>query len=88
MRSLYAAAATLLLAACAAPGFLLSSKDAEFELSGRIAMKYRDEAASGNIAWRHSARDDELLLTSPIGQGIARIVRTGEEVVLTTAEGR
>jgi outer membrane lipoprotein LolB len=78
----------LLLAACATPGFLLPAKYLEFELAGRIAMKYRDEAASGNIAWRHGARDDELLLTSPLGQGLARLVRTGEEVTLTTQDGR
>lgn len=83
-----AAAATLLLAACATPGFVLPAKDLEFELTGRIAMKYRDEAASGNIAWRHSVREDELLLTSPLGQGLARIVRSGEEVTLTTQDGR
>ena len=87
MRSLYAAAAATLLAACAAPSFLLPAKDMEFELAGRIGIKYRDEAASGNIAWRHSARDDELLLTSPLGQGLARIVRDGGEVTLTTQDG-
>jgi len=83
-----AAAATLLLAACATPGFLLPAKDLEFELTGRIAMKYRDEAASGNVAWRHGLRDDELLLTSPLGQGLARIARTDAVVTLTTQDGR
>ena len=88
MRSLCAVAALLLLAACATPGFLLSATDAEFDLSGRIAVRSRDDAGSGNIAWRHAARADELLLTSPLGQGIARIVRTGDEVSLTTQDGR
>jgi outer membrane lipoprotein LolB len=78
----------MLLAACAAPGFVRPAMDLEFELTGRIAMKYRDEAASGNIAWRHGARDDELLLTSPLGQGLARIVRAGDETTLTTQDGR
>jgi len=88
VRSLRAAAATMLLAACAAPGFQLPASDVEFELAGRIAMKYRDEAASGNIAWRHGLKDDELLLTSPLGQGLARLARSGEEVTLTTQDGR
>ena len=88
MRSLYAAAASLLLAACAAPGFIFPAADTEFELSGRIAVRYRDDAGSGYIAWRHGARADEMLLTSPLGQGIARLVRTGDEVVLTTQDGR
>lgn len=78
----------LLLAACAEFGFVRPAQDLVFELSGRIAVKYRDEAASGNIAWRHGARGDELLLTSPFGQGIARIVRSGSEVTLTTSEGQ
>jgi outer membrane lipoprotein LolB len=89
VRSLCAAAALLLLAACATPVFLLpAAADAEFELAGRIAVRYRDDAGSGNISWRHGARADEMLLTSPLGQGIARIVRSGEEVVLTTQDGR
>lgn len=88
MRRLRAAAASLLLAGCAAPGFLLPATDAEFELAGRIAVRYRDDAGSGNVAWRHGARSDEMLLTSPLGQGIARIVRAGDEVALTTQDGR
>jgi outer membrane lipoprotein LolB len=78
----------LLLAACATPAFLLPATDAEFELSGRIAVRYRDDAGSGNIAWRHGARSDEMLLTTPLGQGMARIIRSGDEVTLTTQDGR
>jgi len=88
VRRLCAAVALSLLAACAGPSFLLPADDAEFELSGRIAARYRDDAGSGGIAWRHGARADEMLLTSPLGQGIARLVRTGDEVVLTTQDGR
>jgi outer membrane lipoprotein LolB len=78
----------LLLAACAAPQFQFPATDTQFELSGRIAVRYRDDAGSGNIAWRHGARSDELLLTTPLGQGMARIVRSGDEVTLTTQDGR
>jgi len=60
----------------------------EFELSGRIAVRFRDESSSGNFAWRHGAADDEVLITTPMGQGVARIVRAGEAVTLTDAEGR
>lgn len=88
MRRACAAAALALLAGCAAPGFLLPADDVEFELAGRVAAKYRDDAGSGNVAWRHAARVDELLLTTPLGQGIARIVRNGDDVVLTTQDGR
>jgi len=88
VRSFRVALAALLLAACAGPRFLLPELGTEFELAGRIAVTYRNEATSGNIAWRHSARSDELLLSSPLGQGIARIVRFGGEVTLTTSDGR
>jgi outer membrane lipoprotein LolB len=83
-----AAAATLLLAACAAPGFILPGHGTEFELAGRIAVRYRDDAGSGNIAWRHGAIADEMLLTTPFGQGIARLARAGNEISLTTQDGR
>lgn len=88
MRRLCTVAALLLLAACAGPGLLFPLADAEFEISGRIAVRYRDDAGSGNLAWRHGARADELLLTSPLGQGIARLVRDGDEITLTTQDGR
>ena len=76
------------MAACATPSFLIPAADAEFELSGRIAVRYRDDAGSGNIAWRHGARADEMLLTTPFGQGIARLARAGNEITLTTQDGR
>lgn len=89
MRSLCAAAAaTLLLAACATPSFTLPGEGTEFELAGRIAVTYRDEATTGNIAWRHGARSDEMLLTTPFGQGIARLARADGEITLTTQDGR
>ena len=88
MRRFCAAAALVLLAGCAAPGFILPPHGAEFELAGRIAVTYRDDAGSGNIAWRHGARSDEMLLTSPFGQGIARLARAGGEITLTTQDGR
>lgn len=87
-RRFCAAAVLLLLAGCAAPSFLLPADGAEFELSGRIAARYRDDAGSGGLAWRHGVRSDEMLLTSPLGQGIARLVRAGDDVVLTTQDGR
>ena len=56
-----------------------------FELSGRFAMRLRDEGASGRIEWRHDRHSDELAVNSPLGQGIARITRNGREYRLHTA---
>jgi outer membrane lipoprotein LolB len=65
-----------------------SPETPEFELNARLAARYRNEAFSGNLAWRHGRNSDEMLITSPLGAGVARIVRDGDSVVLTTAEPR
>ena len=57
-------------------------------MTGRVAVRYGSEAASGRLHWRHGAAGDELLLTSPIGQGIARITRRGGEIELSGADGK
>jgi outer membrane lipoprotein LolB len=63
-------------------------QDVEFDLSGRLAARYGEEAFTGNIAWRHAKSADEMLITSSLGAGVARIVRQGGSVVLSTAEPR
>ncbi len=77
----------LLLAACAQLETQVPA-DQVFELSGRIAARQGQEAFTGNLSWRHAGSVDELLVTSSLGQGVARIVRDGDSVVLTTAEPR
>ncbi|HEY6720250.1 MAG TPA: lipoprotein insertase outer membrane protein LolB, partial [Burkholderiales bacterium] len=57
-----------------------------FELSGRVAVRYGKDAASGRIFWRHSSDTDELLITSPFGQGIARLNRNGDQFRLLTGD--
>ncbi len=80
--------AALVTSGCAELKPAPQPESAEFELSGRIATRYRDEAASGNVAWRHSRETDEMLITSPVGSSVARVARTGSEVVLTTADAK
>ena len=81
-----ALAAAVLASACAE--LELRPPDLEFELAGRIAVRFRDEANSGNFAWRHGTSGDEVLITTALGQGVARIVRVGDSVVLTTPDAR
>ena len=57
-----------------------------FELSGRV--RHGKKAASGRIFWRHTDDTDELLLTSPLGQGIARINRERDQFRLSTGDNR
>lgn len=60
----------------------------EFDLSGRIAARYGKEAFTGAIAWRHARSGDDMLISTPTGQGVAQILRQGDEVLLKTAEPR
>lgn len=82
----FAAMALVALAACAELPQPPDGERYEFELSGRIAVKFRDEASSGNLAWRHRAEGDDLLISSSLGQGIAHLVREGDTFILTTSD--
>jgi outer membrane lipoprotein LolB len=79
----------LLLAGCATTGQQPAptgpAGDAFF-LSGRVSVKYGTEAASGKISWQHDLDSDDLLLSSPLGQGVARIVRRDGLVSLTASD--
>jgi outer membrane lipoprotein LolB len=76
------------LAACAQVEIKPPAGPLEFELAGRIAARYGNESFTGNIAWRHARSGDELLISTPTGQGVAQIVRQGDAVLLKTAEPR
>ena len=79
----------LLFAGCAAvePQPVPSGNAGDsFFLSGRVAVKYGAEAASGNISWQHGLANDDLLISTPLGQGVARIERRGTMVNLTTSD--
>ncbi len=60
----------------------------EFQLAGRLAARYNGESFTGNVTWSHARQGDEMLISSPLGQGVARIVRNAEGVILRTAEPR
>ena len=78
----------LLLGACVQAPVRPLSSEVLFDISGRLAARYADESFTGGFTWRHAEADDEMLITSPLGQGVARIAREGGSVVLTTAEPR
>jgi outer membrane lipoprotein LolB len=79
----------LLLAGCAAieqqPAPSGPGGDA-FYLSGRVSVKYAAEAVSGKISWQHDPASDDLLISNPLGQGVARIVRRDGQASLTTSD--
>lgn len=77
----------LLLAGCATiDGPPAGPAGEAFYLLGRVSVKYGAEAASGKLAWQHDAGSDDLLISTPFGQGVARIVRHDALVSLTTSD--
>jgi outer membrane lipoprotein LolB len=86
MRAL-AVTALLALGGCASlpappPAIVGSPVPAGWVLQGRIGVQSGEQSLSGQIHWQHRANADEVLMTSPLGQGVARIVRDAEGVVL------
>ena len=57
-----------------------------FYLSGRVAVKYGTQAASGRITWQHEAQSDELLFSAPLGQGVARVLWRDALATLITSD--
>jgi outer membrane lipoprotein LolB len=51
-------------------------------MQGRIGIRTDEQSLSGNIRWQHRADRDEVLMTSPLGQGVARIVRDLDGITL------
>lgn len=56
-----------------------------FSLNGRISVQHGEDSFSGTLDWAANGRIDELLFSTPLGQGIASLTRTPEGVVLTPA---
>ena len=83
-----ALACVLALAACAPAPIKPQFSTVEFELLGRLAARYQEESFTGNVTWKHAGDADEMLISTPLGQGVARIARQGDAVVLATAEPR
>ena len=52
-----------------------------------LAIRVAKESGSGRIAWHHLDEADDLTISSPLGQGIARIVRRDGVYTLTARDG-
>ncbi len=88
MRGAWLAAFLLLLAGCAQAPLRPPEGALEFHVLGRIGAHYGNEGFTGNVDWSHAKEGDDMLIGTPLGQGVARIVREGEAVQLTTSNGR
>lgn len=59
-----------------------------FAFEGRLAVRQGETRHYANIAWRHDAAHDEILLTTPLGQGVAELARDATGARLTMADRR
>jgi outer membrane lipoprotein LolB len=57
-----------------------------FDVAGRIGVRYDGQGFSGNLRWHHADADDEILILSPLGQGVAQLMKTSSGVELVTSE--
>lgn len=57
-----------------------------FRIEGRIAVRHGGERFSANIAWRHDAQSDEIVISGPLGQGLARLTAGGGTALLETSD--
>lgn len=82
----------MLLAGCAsvppAPPRPAHESISAFAFTGRIAMRQGEARHNVRIDWRHAPERDEVLLATPLGQGIAEIVRDTAGARLTLADRR
>ncbi|HET6757249.1 MAG TPA: lipoprotein insertase outer membrane protein LolB [Burkholderiales bacterium] len=78
----------VLLGACAAHQIKAPAPQATgaFELLGRVAVNSSEQKFSGNLRWMHDAEQDELWFLTPLGQGVAHLVKDAAGVTLKTQE--
>ncbi len=59
-----------------------------FAFIGRIAVRQGETRHYINIDWRHANDSDEILLNTPLGQGLAELTRNAAGAHLTLADQR
>jgi outer membrane lipoprotein LolB len=90
-----AVAAALALGACARLAPLPESApvdraalDAPYTLDGRISARRGNDGVAGRFSWTHEGARDEIVLTTPLGQTIARLYGDPGGVRADTSDGR
>jgi len=89
-----AAAGAVALAACApaliehaGPASTITARGS-FEIAGRLSARHGGDALAASFRWTHERERDQLDLTSPLGQTIARLNGDASGVRLQTSDGR
>jgi outer membrane lipoprotein LolB len=95
LRIILLLAASLLTACASTPPTRLLGRDKlrDFALEGRFALRIAlpgqaVQNSGGRLSWTHQNRSDRVLLSSPLGYGLAEIEMTPEISRLRTAEGK
>lgn len=57
-----------------------------FSLTGRLSIRQEDKSYQAGIQWQHSPGHDTILLTGPLGQGLAELESDAAGARLTTAD--
>lgn len=95
-RRLALLAFALLIAGCAGPGPRPDGfaerpppgRITAFTLNGRLAVHHGETRYSAGVSWQHSAAHDAILISGPLGQGLAELVRDDGGARLTLADHR
>ncbi|MBK7355339.1 lipoprotein insertase outer membrane protein LolB [Propionivibrio sp.] len=66
----------------------LKSELAAFSLEARFSLNRGDTHYSGRLSWRHDGPNNELMLVSPFGQGMAEITTNTLGARLITSDGK
>lgn len=59
---------------------------AAFSVDGRLSARQGESRNSANLSWRHDPAADSILLTTPLGQGVAELTRDARGARLLTAD--
>lgn len=59
-----------------------------FSFDGRVAAHREATHHYANISWRHTAALDDVVLTTPLGQGVAELSRDAAGAQLKSADGK
>lgn len=88
---------SLLLAACSQQPRLpdgpvsvtrQAMSQAAFMVRGRLLIRQADNSSSANFVWQHRQDSDVILLSTPLGQGLAELGRDARGAWLRHADGR
>jgi outer membrane lipoprotein LolB len=60
----------------------------QFSLKGRLGLQASGKGFSGQLQWQHDTSFDDVILLSPLGNQVALIKKTAQQVTLTDAKGQ